>query len=219
MLTAMNLVVPFEHLAIAHGDAQGARRRFWTTLTVIVLLAGALRVAIAIHTGLTDPGALMTLRFSENIAGGNGFVYNVGERVLGTTTPLFALLVAGGMKLGFSPIGFADALGVVGDLGLCVAVAAWLRALGFSRAGLLAAALVAVSPRLVHWSVTGTEESLVTLGIATALFALAARRDLLSPRDRGPGGGSRPPAALDRHLPSAACQPRATPWSCRACAR
>jgi hypothetical protein len=34
-------------------------------------------------------------RYIDNIALGNGFVYNHGERVLGTTTPLFTLLMAG----------------------------------------------------------------------------------------------------------------------------
>lgn len=33
--------------------------------------------------------ALITLRYAENIFQGNGFVYNLGEKVLGTTTPLY----------------------------------------------------------------------------------------------------------------------------------
>ncbi|MBI5806122.1 hypothetical protein HZA73_08760 [candidate division TA06 bacterium] len=44
--------------------------------------------------------AAITYRYAENLASGNGFVYNVGERVLGTTTPLFTLLLALGIKLG-----------------------------------------------------------------------------------------------------------------------
>ena len=37
----------------------------------------------------------ITYRYSRNIALGNGFVFNLCERVQGTTTPLFALLMAG----------------------------------------------------------------------------------------------------------------------------
>ncbi len=33
-------------------------------------------------------------RYIENIAVGNGFVYNIGERILGSTTPLFTLVMA-----------------------------------------------------------------------------------------------------------------------------
>mgnify|MGYP005849923861 CR=1 FL=1 len=43
--------------------------------------------------GYDDP--YITYRYARNIAGGDGFVYNPGERVLSTTTPLFALLLAG----------------------------------------------------------------------------------------------------------------------------
>ncbi|MBI4518547.1 MAG: hypothetical protein HY699_22340 [Deltaproteobacteria bacterium] len=37
----------------------------------------------------------MTLRYARSIAEGDGFVFSPGERVLGTTTPLFALILAG----------------------------------------------------------------------------------------------------------------------------
>ncbi|HSH04399.1 MAG TPA: hypothetical protein VLL52_17950 [Anaerolineae bacterium] len=39
--------------------------------------------------------AYITYRYARNIAVGQGFVYNPGEYVLGTTTPLYALLLAG----------------------------------------------------------------------------------------------------------------------------
>jgi hypothetical protein len=38
--------------------------------------------------------AYITYRYAENLARGAGFVYNAGERVLSTTTPLYALLLA-----------------------------------------------------------------------------------------------------------------------------
>ncbi len=41
--------------------------------------------------GFDDP--YITYRYSANIADGIGFVYNAGERVLSTTTPLYALLL------------------------------------------------------------------------------------------------------------------------------
>lgn len=43
--------------------------------------------------------AMITFRVAENLAYGRGFVYNVGERVQVTTTPLYAMLLAGGTWL------------------------------------------------------------------------------------------------------------------------
>jgi len=44
----------------------------------------------AIPTGIDD--SMITARYSENLARGTGFIYNQGEQVLGTTTPLWAFL-------------------------------------------------------------------------------------------------------------------------------
>jgi hypothetical protein len=42
--------------------------------------------------GYDDP--YITFRYARNLASGAGFVYNAGERVLSTTTPLFTLILA-----------------------------------------------------------------------------------------------------------------------------
>jgi hypothetical protein len=42
----------------------------------------------------TVDDAYITYRYARNIASGVGFVYNAGERVLGTTTPAYTLLMA-----------------------------------------------------------------------------------------------------------------------------
>src|SRR3954470_9022098 len=39
--------------------------------------------------------AFITFRYCLNLVEGKGFVYNEGRRVLGTTTPLFTLALAG----------------------------------------------------------------------------------------------------------------------------
>lgn len=45
------------------------------------------------HWAYDDP--FITFRYADNLRSGLGFVYNPGERVLSTTTPLYALLLAG----------------------------------------------------------------------------------------------------------------------------
>src|SRR3954464_1309483 len=57
----------------------------------IVLLALAAR---ALPGPRTIDDAFITFRYSRNIVEGQGFVYNPGSRVLGTTTPLFTVLMA-----------------------------------------------------------------------------------------------------------------------------
>ncbi|TET83600.1 MAG: hypothetical protein E3J37_05110, partial [Anaerolineales bacterium] len=43
----------------------------------------------------TIDDAYITFRYAQNLLAGNGLVYNPGEAVLGTTTPIYALLMAG----------------------------------------------------------------------------------------------------------------------------
>src|SRR5262249_12054034 len=52
------------------------------------------RVLYARATGLVAEDALITLRYADTLGHGLGCVFNAGERVLGTTTPLQALLLA-----------------------------------------------------------------------------------------------------------------------------
>src|SRR5437762_13129041 len=67
-----------------------------------VMLAGLLTAALLARIALTwrvlpdglFDDAYTTLRYAANLANGSGFVYNPGERVWGTTTPLFTLLLA-----------------------------------------------------------------------------------------------------------------------------
>jgi hypothetical protein len=68
----------------------------WKRAALIGLPAIAFLATIQLDLGLvinTDD-APITFRYAENLATGKGFVYNEGERVLGTSTPLFTLLLA-----------------------------------------------------------------------------------------------------------------------------
>ncbi len=60
-------------------------------LTTVILFA------FFSHWAYDDP--FITFRYADNLRSGLGFVYNPGERVLSTTTPLYALLLAGSSYL------------------------------------------------------------------------------------------------------------------------
>ncbi|MBP8974626.1 MAG: hypothetical protein KBH93_12185, partial [Anaerolineae bacterium] len=63
--------------------------RAWigVTLALVALLTAA-------YWDYTQDDVFITFAYSRNIASGEGFVFNPGERVQGTTTPLYALLMA-----------------------------------------------------------------------------------------------------------------------------
>lgn len=63
---------------------------------LLLWVAYPLGVVLAVRLLLAYPGyddAYITLRYARNLAEGKGFVFNKGERVLSTTTPLFALIM------------------------------------------------------------------------------------------------------------------------------
>ncbi len=116
------------------------------------LLVGLVSAAIVVSWGVfrsprsAYDDAYITYRYAENLRQGLGLVYNPGEWVLGTTTPLFALLL-GALGLMFPNL---EALGHwVGVFSWVVAVwaaMALLRQAGWPRAALVAGLLIALEP-------------------------------------------------------------------------
>ena len=64
--------------------------RLWSIAYLIAVTAALF--ALLSHRVYDDP--FITYRYALNLRAGAGFVYNPGERVLSTTTPLFAILLA-----------------------------------------------------------------------------------------------------------------------------
>jgi hypothetical protein len=67
------------------------RLRPWLLMVGLLLIAVLARVAPGERT-VDD--AYITFRYARNVVEGRGFVYNPGDHVLGTTTPLYTLLLA-----------------------------------------------------------------------------------------------------------------------------
>ncbi|HKH46684.1 MAG TPA: hypothetical protein VKM72_18660 [Thermoanaerobaculia bacterium] len=62
-------------------------------IVLFVVLAGLASVIAAGFLGYSYDDAFITYRYARNWAEGTGFVFNPGERVLGTTAPGYALLL------------------------------------------------------------------------------------------------------------------------------
>ncbi len=129
--------------------------------------------------------AYITFRYAANIARGDGFTWNPPERVLGATTPLFTLLLAGAAWLGFDIEEAALIFGLAGHALLSLLVFAtvpmmvpgwpkpasvWLRA--------AAALACALHPRMAFTAVGGMETPLYCALIVGTLLAAARGREL-----------------------------------------
>ena len=83
-----------------------ARIRLWP---ILALLGLAMLLGICL-SAMTFDDPFVTYRYARNAALGRGLVYNTGERVLSTTTPLYALLLAAAHVLAQGLLGSGRAL-------------------------------------------------------------------------------------------------------------
>jgi hypothetical protein len=123
------------------------------------------------HTQFLNDDALITVRYAEHLAHGDGLTYNIGERVLGTSAPLWALVLAAIAWTGRSAVAAATWLGIAAQGWTAAATVLLLRRRGAAWwAQALAASLVATSPMLLVWAGSGMETSLHVASIATFLW-------------------------------------------------
>ncbi len=145
-------------------------------LLLLVLLAVGARL---LPGPRTVDDAYITFRYARNLLQGDGLVYNPGERVLGTTTPLYALLLSG--LAGAS--GWRDfpalAVGVnalAGGASTALLYFLGRRLAGRRVVGAAAALLWAVTPHSVTFAVGGMETELtIALLLGTFLAHLSGR--------------------------------------------
>jgi hypothetical protein len=146
-----------------------------------LLLAGAfIALAVSAPPFLQDD-AYISFRYVENYLGGDGLVFNRGERVEGYTNFLWIVLLALAAKAGLGLTEAARWLGILFTAGTVVITAMLARHLlaNLSRRWLYLGALgaglwVAVNPALSYWAVAGLETGLFVFLVTLALERLAA---------------------------------------------
>ncbi|MER3458003.1 MAG: hypothetical protein C4309_04615 [Chloroflexota bacterium] len=131
----------------------------------------------------TIDDAFITFRYARNLVAGLGFVYNPGEHVLGTTTPLYTLLLAGLSRLLNS--GDYPSLALILNAlleGLSVVLLYHLgQALSGNRLfGVALGLLWAIAPMGVTFAIGGMETPLVTFLLIATFYAYLAQRPRLS---------------------------------------
>ena len=133
----------------------------------------ALAVGLGLSFGVcTQDDAFISFRYAENLAQGNGLVFNVDERVEGFTNLSWTVLFAVIMALGGEPVMASVILGWIGVATL-VALTAWLahRHVGVVGA-MVASVFMAMDAQMVLEGVEGLETvayaSLIAVGVSMA---------------------------------------------------
>ena len=142
---------------------RGAGGLFRTVSAWLPWLIAALALAARVlPTPRTIDDAFITFRYARNVLAGLGFVYNAGERVLGTTTPLYTLLMAAlsGLTGSDNYPWLALWVNALADAATCLLLVALGYGLtGRRSVGLGAALLWAIAPMSVTFAIGGMETS------------------------------------------------------------
>jgi len=159
-------------------SGQGRERTlFW----ILLAAAGIVRVLSAIPLlpdGLFDD-AYTTFRYAQNLARGWGLVFNPGEHVLGTTSPLFTFLLAGvGRVVGLQHLEIiAVASGILASLGMLYFTEASLSLaeLG-SEVKWIYLIVLAFLPSVIANATSGMETPLVLFLMSVSLYMALQER-------------------------------------------
>jgi len=140
---------------------------------LIVLLALAARL---IPGPRVVDDAYITFRYARNLIEGHGLVYNPGEHVLGTTTPLFALILAGAGVVGADYPWAALVVSAIADSLTCLLLLRLGRSIGYEKTGIAAALVWAMHPYAVTFAIGGMETSLFVFLLIASGVAHAEKR-------------------------------------------
>jgi hypothetical protein len=142
-------------------------------LVIICLLGVLLRLPFLPTTG---DDAYITFRYARNLISGLGYVFNAGEHVLGTTTPLYTLYLALIGKLGLDFILVGKLTNIVADTAAVVLLFLVVyRATNRIVAWVLAVLLLS-SPYNLQFSAGGMETGIYTFLILVVFYLYEQRR-------------------------------------------
>lgn len=149
-------------LAVWHSTRQQAILA--TALGAMTLVGLALLMG---HWGFDDP--YITYRYAHNLLAGRGFVYNVGQRILSTTTPFYAALLAAGGLLWPDLPALSNLLSALALVLAAALLGTWAWKRGQQSVGMVLSLLLVFWPLLLM--TFGTEMCLYLLALLAAFYA------------------------------------------------
>ncbi|WP_091108819.1 hypothetical protein [Geodermatophilus dictyosporus] len=143
----------------------------------MVGLSAVVHLALCwLFRGFLTDDAWISVRYAENLAAGEGFVWNPGgPRVEGFSNPLLVAVEALVSWAGGSAPAAARVLGVVGGLACVVAVYVAGRPVVGESAARIASVLTACSAPFALWAVGGLETLLVAFAVTVGTLEVARR--------------------------------------------
>lgn len=173
---------------------EGSESKRWMAAALPI---GVLALFVRLAGGVWPiDDAFITFRYARNFAAGLGLVYNADQSVLGTSTPLFALMLAGLAKLSGADIPqLAAGVSAVADGAGTLLVYGLARRLSFSTALCALCSLCwAFYPLSLKYAMGGMETSLVSALILGAFLAWLSEREGLAMALAGAAVLARPDA-------------------------
>ncbi|MCE5230421.1 hypothetical protein LLG95_12620 [bacterium] len=164
---------------------------FWSGLARIRAIEWVLifvQVAFVLATRLGQPpididDAYTHFHVAQNWAEGRGFVFNEGERVIGTTSPVYVAALAGLHRvIPWIPVHIlAKRFNMLIDIALVLMAVWWLARAGMPLMMRHAAGLILTAePLRMHYSLAGMEMSFFILAVMV-IFELAGRGQWIIP--------------------------------------
>lgn len=132
----------------------------------------------------TIDDAYITFRYARNLLSGSGFVFNTHEQVLGTTTPLYTLiLVMAGAAFNNWNVSFpllAMIINALADGLVCYFLFQLGQKFGSPRVAVGVSLVWAIAPYSVTFAIGGLETSIYILTILAAVYFHVFRQHLLA---------------------------------------
>ncbi len=147
--------------------------RFERTMFVIAVLACA-ALAWPLRAYITDD-TFIHLQYAHHVAAGDGFVFNAGERVYGSTSPLWVFLLADAMAMGLDGLLASKILGALAMLGSLVLWSRLVRrTIGSPWLRALSTLVWACHAWQLRWGLSGMETPLAVVLVLGGLVAFTA---------------------------------------------
>ncbi len=157
--------------------------RFRKLLQPVVLIPLLAFFARILPGPRTIDDAYITFRYAQNLLSNQGLVYNPGEPVLGTTTPLFALI----LTLIGALLGTAEAfpiivpiLNALADAIVCYLLIRIGETLRTPKSGVAAALIWAVAPMSVTFAIGGMETSFFVMLMLATFYWHSSHKPVLA---------------------------------------
>lgn len=143
-------------------------------------LAIALLLSLALMwplRGYITDDTYIHLQYARNLAAGNGFVFNPGENVYGSTSPLWVALIADGMALGLDGLLVAKGIGALATLWSVVLFLQLLRrTMRMPELRAFGVVTWACHAWMLRWSVSGMETPLAVALVLAGFVAFTEGR-------------------------------------------